>query len=109
MPTDFETQMQTDMADVFTNTDDFGELVTWRTAAGTSTAGLAVVGQEYLGAIDEKTQKVFILQSADAEDIDRGDAIIDANGNGNEWTVIDVSQRDAAAVNVRCVLPQERS
>jgi len=99
-------QMVTDMA-TFTNVDEFGELVTWTTAAGTATSGIPASYQEYLGAIDEKTQAVFIMPIASVAGIDRGDFV--TRPDASRWTVIDISQRDVAAVNCRAVLAQERS
>ena len=104
MTTDFDAQLQTDMAECFTGSDEFEESVTWRTAAGVETDGILMIGQEYLGAVDEKTQSAFILPILDVDGIDRGDTIIRANGE--VWTVVDVSQRDVAASNVRAALPQ---
>lgn len=104
MPTDFETQMQTDMAECFTGSDEFEESVTYTSPAGVVTSGILAVYQEYLGAIDEKTQAVFIVPTASVADPERGATI--TRSNGEVWTVIDVSQRDVAASNVRAALPQ---
>ena len=104
MPTDFDEQLQTDMAEAFTGNGEFEETVTVTTAAGTVYSGVLAVFQEYLGAIDEKTQAVFIVPTASVADPERGATI--TRSNGEAWTVIDVSQRDVAASNVRAALPQ---
>jgi hypothetical protein len=96
-------QMVTDMA-TFTSVDEFGELVTVTSPAGTATANVPASFQEYLGAQDEKTQGPFIMPIASVPSIDRGWTITRANGD--VWTVTDVSQRDVAAVNCRAALPQ---
>ena len=105
MTTDFEAQLQTDMAECFTGSDEFEETVTVTTADGTVYSAVLAVIQEYLGAIDEKTQFAVILPIADVPLGDRASTFTRANGDVLD--VIDVSQRDAAAVNYRAVLAQE--
>lgn len=102
MPT-FEEQMATDLSNILA-AEEFEETVTYTTPSGTATSGVKTVYQEYLGAIDEKTQAVFILPVATISSPVRGATI--TRTNGEVWTVIDVSQRDAAASNCRAVLPQ---
>jgi hypothetical protein len=104
MPTDFDTQLIADVAGCFTGRSEFEETVTYTTPGGTATSGVLTVYQEYLGAIDEKTQAVFILPVATIANPERGATI--TRSSGEVWQVIDVSQRDVAAVNVRAVLPQ---
>lgn len=104
MPTDFETQMATDLSGCMLSLGEFEETVTYTTPGGTATSGVKTVYQEYLGAIDEKTQAVFILPVATIANPERGATI--TRTSGEVWTVIDVSQRDTAAVNCRAVLPQ---
>lgn len=101
----FEEQMQTDLA-AMCDADEFGEVVTVTSPAGVAVTGIAASYQEYIGAIDEKTQAVFILPAAsfDEDDDLRGYSITRANGE--IWTVIDMSQRDAAAFNCRAIRPQ---
>ena len=105
MTTDFEAQLQTDMAEAFTGNGEFEETVTVTTAAGTVYSGVLAVLQEYLGAIDDKTQFAVILPIADVPLGDRASKI--TRPNGDILVVVDVSQRDAAAVNYRAVLAQE--
>lgn len=104
MPTSFDTQMASDLASILA-AGEFEEAVTYTTPGGSATTGVKVVYQEYLGAIDEKTQAVFIVPVATIAAPERGATI--TRSNGEVWTVIDVSQRDAAASNVRAVLAQE--
>lgn len=104
MPT-FEEQMATDLESVHLSADDFGELVTYTTPGGTATTSVKAVYQEYLGAIDEKTQAVFIVPISQVATPVRAAKI--TRTNGEVWKVIDVSQKDTAAANLRAVLAQE--
>jgi hypothetical protein len=101
----FDEQMQTDLG-TMCSADEFGETVTVTSPAGVATSSVLASYQEYIGAIDEKTQAVFILPAASfSETIDmRGYTI--TRSNGEIWTVIDMSQRDAAAFNCRAIRAQ---
>lgn len=99
----FATQMATDIANIL-SASEFEETVTYTTPSGTATSDVKTVYQEYIGAIDEKTQAVFILPVATIASPERGATI--TRSNGEVWTIIDVSQRDSAAANCRAALPQ---
>lgn len=100
----FQDALTTDMTACFLKTDEFAETVSWRDVSAGATTSITTVYQEYLGAIDEKTQAVFIVPVATAALMDRGDEL--TRTNGEVWQVIDLSQRDGQAMNVRAILPQ---
>ena len=100
----FSAQMATDFEDAFADADEFGEVVTVTSPAGVATSNVQAQFTEYLGAQDEKTQGAWILPVATVPTVDRDWTI--TRTNGDKWQVTDVSQRDAACLNVRAALPQ---
>ncbi len=101
--TTFSDQMVTDFEQVFADANDFGETVSLTSPAQVTTTGIQTVYAEWIGAIDEKTQAVFQLPA----DCGAYRLWRITRTNGEIWTIIDLSQRDAACMNARAVLPQE--
>ena len=100
---DFTDQLDTDVANVFLNTDEFAAAVT-RTALDGSTSTINAQFEFQVGAVDAKERAVFRV----ADDVawERGDYV---TFNSERWTVIDIRPDDLGMLELRCDRPEVTS